>query len=231
MATVNLRKIYSRVLESLSDCFEENGVDPKFVVPYTEGHNMSDHIRDVGAVVSEHGGTGENFLLSYHVADGKGYGSADGETVGFSVSKLSQTEIKPNDPAAKKVLADARVMLNQIQSLLGDDDDAVVKAKSTLRLAEAADAAGMNCLHLGALLVNVLYPPVQVAAKKHAQVKNIHAGRHVHTPGLTAAMPDLPSGEESDESEESEGTATEHCGATVKVRHEENSHVLRIWWS
>jgi hypothetical protein len=180
---------------------------------------MSDHIKAVGKVADEHGGLAGSFVTSAHHAGGRGYGSTDGSTQGHSVDKLRQTHIPKDDEMAIRVIADARTLLNQVSELLGPDEPTVVTARSQLNLAARSNGQNMTLYDFAVLIIQLLHPPVQAVAQKHALVKAHHSGNSKHLVQLTGPRHGMPP-EESDEGDDEqtpESGAAPQAGAPANA--------------
>jgi hypothetical protein len=199
---INLRSSYNRVNEDLSKLFDERGVPRNWTVPFTAGHSASDHIKAVGATADDHGGLARSFVTSAHHAGGRGYRSADGSTQGHSVDKLRQVHIPKDDEKAILVISDARMLLNQIAELLGKDDPYVTAARSQLNLAARTNGQGMTLYDFAVLIIQLLHPPVQAIAQRHALVKAHHTGNSKHITQRTGPRHGMPPEEESEEGED-----------------------------
>jgi hypothetical protein len=206
---LNLRASYNKVNEDLSKLFDERGVPRNWTVPFTEGHDASAHIKAVGATADDHSGLAASFVTSAHHPGGRGYRSADGSTQGHSVDKLRQVHIPKDDEMAIRVIADARTLLNQIAELLGKDEPAVVTARSQLNLAARSNGQGMTLYDFAVLIIQLLHPPVQAVAQRHALVKAHHTGNSKHLTQRTAPRHGMPPEEESEEGDEEEPPESE----------------------
>jgi hypothetical protein len=217
---INLRASYNRVNEDLSKLFDERGIPRTFSVPFTAGQ-MSDHIKAVGKVADEHGGLAGSFVTSAHHAGGRGYGSTDGSTQGHSVDKLRATHIPKDDEMAIRVIADARTLLNQIAELLGKDEPSVVTARSQLNLAASSNGQGMTLYDFAVLIIQLLHPPVQAVAQRHALVKAHHTGNSKHLTQRTGPRHGMPP---EDDSEEGEDEQTPESEATPQTAEPANAN-------
>jgi hypothetical protein len=206
---INLRSSYNRVNEDLSKLFDERGVPRNWTVPFTAGHSASDHIKAVGATADDHGGLARSFVTSAHHAGGRGYRSADGSTQGHSVDKLRQVHIPKDDEKAILVISDARTLLNQIAELLGKDDPSVTAARSQLNLAARTNGQGMTLYDFAVLIIQLLHPPVQAIAQRHALVKAHHTGNSKHITQRTGPRHGMPPEQESEEGDEEEQPESE----------------------
>ena len=178
--TVNLKKSYSALNESIVKLYDESGVRRSFTVPYIEGQPMADHITAVGTAASQNGGLTTNLVMSHHHSGGKGWGSGDGETVGHPAEKLRQTMIPKNDERAKAAIDAAQKHINNLKFLLGDDEPTVQTAQGQLNLVKPTSGAGMSLYDLGVLLINIMHSPTQKVGQKHSEAKHggaIHARR------------------------------------------------------
>src|SRR5258708_23569861 len=155
--TVNIKRDYSALNERLAKLFDESGVRRSFTVPYIEGQLPAEHMDAVGAAASQNGGFTENILTSGHHADGKGYGSGDGKTVGNPAEKLRQTIIAKDDENAKSVVEAAQKCIADFKFLLGDDDPDVQTAQGQLNLVKKTDGAGMSLFDFGVLMIQMMY--------------------------------------------------------------------------
>lgn len=167
--TVNIKKSYSALNESLTKLFDEAGVRRTFTVPYIEGQSAADHINSVGQVAAQSGGVTGNMITSAHHSAGKGYGSGDGHTVGHPTEKLRTTVIQKDDEHAKAAIAAAQKNINNLKFLLGGDEPSVQTAQSQLDLVKKTDGAGMNLFDFGGMLIQVMFRPMQAMARAHSQ--------------------------------------------------------------
>jgi hypothetical protein len=211
---INLRASYNRVNEDLSKLFDERGIKRTFSVPFTAGQ-MSDHIKAVGKVADDHGGLAASFVTSAHHAGGRGYGSTDGSTQGHSVDKLRATHIPKDDEMAIRVIADARTLLNQIAELLGKDEPTVVTARSQLNLAASSNGQGMTLYDFAVLIIQLLHPPVQAVARRHALVKAHHTGNSNHLTQRTGPRHGMPPEDDSEEGEDEQTPESEATPPTA----------------
>ncbi len=171
MAKVNLTKTYSALNEKLVTLFDESGVKRSFTVPYVDGQDMADHIHAVGDAAGEAGGLAKNLVTTAHHSDGKGFGSGDGHTVGHPAEKLRSTIIPEDDEKAKAVITAAQKMLDEIQRSVAPNDPAVKTSNGQLDLVKKTDGAGMNLLDFGVMMIQLMYKPMQSAARTHASEK------------------------------------------------------------
>jgi hypothetical protein len=190
---ISIQNSYSALNEKLAKQFDEAGVRRTFTVPYVEGQSMSDHIDAVTQAADQNGGLTGNMITSAHRAGGKGWHSAEGETVGHPADKLRQTIISKDNEHAKASIEAAQKHLNNLGSLIGKDDPDVVTANSQLDLVKKADGAGMNLFDFGGMLTQIMYKPMQAMARAHSGTKD--GG---HAPQLRAPEADeAPEGQES----------------------------------
>ena len=164
---VNLQKSYSALNEKLAKTFDESGVSRSFTVPYIDGQQMDEHVAAVGQAAAQSGGLTNNLLTTMHHSDGKGWGSGDGHTIGHPSDALRTTLIPDDDKNAIETIQAAQKHLDNIGSLIGDDDPAVKMAKSQLNLVKKTDGAGMNLLDFGVMLTQIMYGPNQAIARAH----------------------------------------------------------------
>lgn len=184
---VNLQKDYSQLNEAIIKLNDEAGVGRSGTIPYVEGQSMSDHIAGVGQVASQVGGLTKNVISSAHHSGGKGFGSGEGHTVLHPADKLRQTTIPKNDPNAKAVIAAALKYLNDVETVMGDKEPAVVTAKSQVNLVKPTSAAGMSLFDLGTLIIQSIYPAAQAVAKAHSGTKKGGHAAHLRAPEQQAA--------------------------------------------
>ena len=190
---ISIQNSYSALNEKLAKQFDESGVRRTFTVPYVDGQSMSDHIDAVTQAAAQSGGLTGNMITSAHRAGGKGWHSAEGETVGHPSDKLRQTIITKDNEHAKASIAAAQKHLTNIGSLIGKDDPSVVTANSQLDLVKKSDGAGMNLFDFGGMLTQIMFKPTQAMARAHSGTKE--GG---HAPQLRA-----PEAEEAPEGQES----------------------------
>jgi len=168
---VNLQKSFSSLNEHLAKQFDGAGVHRSFTVPFVEGQPTADHVASVGQAAATAGGITGNLITSAHRAGGKGYGSGDGETAGHPVQKLKETVIPKDDENAKASILATQKHLNNIKSLLGDNDPTVQTAQSQLDLVKKTDGAGMNLFDFGVMLQQLVFAPLQAVARAHNDTK------------------------------------------------------------
>jgi hypothetical protein len=210
--TVNIKKSYSALNESLAKLFDESGVRRTFTVPYILGQEMKDHINAVGTAAKQAGGLATNFITSAHHSTGKGYGSGDGHTLGHPSEKLRQTIIPKDDERAKAVIAAAQKCISNFKFLLGDDDSTVKTAQGQLDLVKPTSGAGMTLFDFGVLVINILHAPTQAVARAHNGTKE--GG---HQPTLRAPAPQESQSQPQPQGEEQGGGAepTDQTAAPV----------------
>jgi hypothetical protein len=187
-ATVNLQKNYSSLNEKLAKLFDESGVRRSFTVPYIEGQAMADHITAVGTAASQNGGLTGNMLTSGHHADGKGYGSGDGKTVGHPAEKLRQTIIPKDDKNAEAVIAAAQKCVTDFKFLLGENDPDAQTAQGHLNLVKKTNGAGMNLFDFGVLMIQMMLKPSQAIARAHSGTKQGGHAAHLRGPEAQQAQ-------------------------------------------
>jgi hypothetical protein len=180
-APVKIHRAFSKMNSAIRELFDGGAVRRSFSVPYVDGGAMHDHIAAVGAAASQTGGFTNNLLFTYHHPTGKGWGSGDGETIGYPATKLKDTLIPKDDVNAIKAIAATKSLVNQIASLIGDDDKSIQVSKSQLSLVSKHGAEGMTLLDLGVALQNIVVAPLKALARAHSEHK--HGGIH---PKLTA---------------------------------------------
>ena len=180
--TVNLKRNYSVLNERLAKLFDESGVRRSFTVPYIEGQAMDEHINAVGAAASQNGGLTGNLVTSGHHADGKGYGSGDGKTVGHPGEKLRQTIIPKDDENAEAVIEAAQKCVTDFKFLLGDDDPDAQTAQGQLNLVKKTDGAGMNLFDFGVLMIQMMSKSTQAIARAHSGTKKGGHAAHLRGP-------------------------------------------------
>lgn len=173
--SVNLQKSYSALNEHLAKQFDEAGVRRSFTVPYVDGQDTAVHIQSVGQAASQSGGMANNLITSSHHSSGKGYGSGDGHTVGHPTHGLRNTVIPKDDEHAKDTIASAQKYLNDVASLVGDDNPSVKTANSQLALVKKTEGAGMNLFDFGVMMLQIMHAPTQEIARAHSGAK---AGGH-----------------------------------------------------
>lgn len=183
-SSVNLKKSFARVQESLAALADNLGIVRNFSVPFISGQSAADHVKSVGLVAATSGGLTGNLLTSGHRSGGRGYGSGDGETAGHPVPKLKETKIPKDWEDAKVAISAAQRYISQVGSLLGDKNQAVVTAQSQLDLVKKTSAAGMTVFDFIVLVQQCLYAPTQAIARSHSGIKD--GG---HAPQLRAPAP------------------------------------------
>jgi hypothetical protein len=207
---VNLHASYSRLNESLADQFDKAGVKRSFSVPYIDGQKTEDHIKAVGQAGIQSGGLSNNLMSTYHHASGKGWGHGEGETVGHPGDKLTETIIPKNDEHASKTIKAAQTHLNNIKSLLGDKESTVKEAQGQLDLVKKNNGAGMNLLHFGVFLQQIMNAPMQAVARAHSGTKDGGHAAHLRAPGgaqPAAAEPAAPGDQPAPEQESANAPA------------------------
>jgi hypothetical protein len=198
---VNLQKSYSALNESLAKTFDESGVDRSFTVPYIDGQGMDEHVAAVGNAAAQSGGLTNNLLTTMHHSEGKGWGSGDGHTVGHPSDALRSTILPDDDENAKATIKAAQKHLNNIASLLGDDDPAIKLANGQLDLVKKTDGAGMNLLDFGVMMTQIMYGPNQAIARAHQGTKPGGHSPSLSAPGDSSqSQPDQPQGQPADQS-------------------------------
>ena len=180
---INLQKSFSKVNESLVKLFDQSGVRRSFTVPYLDGQSMADHVNAVGQAAGQAGGLGSSLVLTAHHSEGKGYGSADGHTVGHGADALRGTIIPKDDENAKAAIEAAQAHVNNIGKLIGDSDPVIRTANSQLGLVKKSDAAGMNLFDFGVLITQALAQPNQAIARAHSGTKNGGHSVKLRAPG------------------------------------------------
>jgi len=196
--TVNLQKSYSALNEKLVELFDSLGVRRSFTVPYIEGQDTDEHIRGVAQAASQTGGLTQNLVTTAHHSTGKGWGTGEGHTVGHPGDALRSTVIPKDYPQAKAAIKAAQKHLDNVSTFLGEDDPAVKTAQGQLDLVKSTDAAGMNLLDFGVMMIQVMHAPNQAIARAHNGTKP-DAHHPVPTPprGGAAApqeQPEAPAG-------------------------------------
>lgn len=186
---VNIQKSYSALNASLTRLFDESGVKRSFSVPYVDGQEMADHVSAVGQVAGNVGGLTNNLLTTSHHEGGKGWGSGDGHTVGHPAEDLRNTIIPKDDEHAKDAIAAAEKNLNNIESLLGEDDPTIKVAKGQLAMVKKTEGAGMNLLDFGIMLVQTQFAPMQSLARAHSGTKEGGHAPQLRAPGGSSAPP------------------------------------------
>lgn len=164
--SVDIRKSYSKLNEKLAGAFDSLGVRRSATIPYTDGHDMADHVNAVQAVAMEHGGFANNVANSYHHAGKKGWDSADGETTLHPVEKLRMTTIPKDSKVAKEAIEAAQEHVNNLKKLLGDADPDVQATQNQLNLVKRSDGTGMNLFDFGVMLQQIMTKPTQKVAKQ-----------------------------------------------------------------
>lgn len=164
--SVDIRKSYSKLNEKLAGAFDSLGVRRSATIPYTDGHDMADHVNAVQAVAMEHGGFANNVANSYHHAGKRGWDSADGETTLHPVEKLRMTTIPKDSKVAKEAIEAAQEHVNNLKKLLGDDDPDVQATQNQLNLVKRSDGTGMNLFDFGVMLQQIMTKPTQKVAKQ-----------------------------------------------------------------
>lgn len=212
----NLKSSFAKVNEALAGAFDDLGIRRAFTVPYTEGHSASDHIKAVGAVLSQHGGATTNLLSSHHHEGKKGWGSGEGETVAHPVNKLQSTVIPKDSEAAKKVIQAVQTHLNGFKELLGADDPDVQAAQNQLNLVKRTEAAGMTAFDLGVMVQNFMFKLTQKTVRTHSlanantPASEMESGLG-HTEPSEEGLEEAQGGQETaqgDASDASQGSAT-----------------------
>jgi len=174
--TVDLKKLYSKLNESLIKLNDESGVHRTLTVPYVDGQAMSDHINAVSQAVAQSGGMTNNILSTSHHSTGKGWGSGDGHTVAHPVQKLRETNIPKGDENAKAVIDAASAYLNAAGKLLGADDQTVKQSKGQLEFVKKTDGQGMTLLDFNIFMTGITAAPTQAVARAHSGSKD--GGHH-----------------------------------------------------
>lgn len=199
---VNLKKSYAALNEKLAKLFDESGVSRSFTVPYLEGQEMSDHVDAVGQAAQQSGGLTNNLITTAHHADGKGWGTPDGSTVGHPMEKLRDTIIPNDDEKAKAAIETAQTHINNMGKLLGDDDPSIQTANSQLNLVKKNSGEGMTLLDFGVLLIQIMFAPLQAIARAHSGTKDGGHAPHLRAPGPQPAEESQPEGQGEAQPEE-----------------------------
>jgi hypothetical protein len=212
--SVNIQKSYSALNEKIFKFFDQRGVRRAFTVPYIDGQDMNEHVQAVGQAAQQTGGLTSNLLVTAHHSDGKGWGSGDGHTVGYSSELLRHSIIPKNDEDAKAVISAAQKHLDGIEELLGKDDPTVKTANSQLDLVKKQDGAGMNLLDFGVLMTQIMYRPNQAVAREHSGAKQGGHSPALRSPGAAAPSEESDESEQAPDGQEPEETATaDNAGA------------------
>ena len=188
--SVNLRKSYSKLNEKLAAAFDGLGVRRMATVPYVSGGDDAEHINAVQQVIQQSGGTLANYMpTSFHKGEGKGHGSADGETALHPTDKLRSTIVPKDSKVAKEAIEAAQEHINNFKELLGKDDPTVLTAQNQLNLVRRSDAAGMNLFDLGVMLQTLPFKMTQKVAKLHGAA-NANAPSDGSESGTGAEQPE-----------------------------------------
>lgn len=182
-APVQLHREFSRLNEALTKLADEAGVKRSATIPYIHGQETHEHIQAVGQALQSVGGLTKNILTTQHHADGRGYGSGDGHTVAFPADKLKETILPKDDENAIAAIRAARILVNKVASLLGNDEPAVKVAKSQIQLVGKNNGSGMTVLDLMVALINIVNPPIAAVARSHSGTKEGGHGPHLRAPG------------------------------------------------
>jgi|SRR5690242_17124801 len=169
--SVNLKKSFANLNEKMSKSFDDSGVRRNFTVPYVKGHDMGQHVQDVGKVAMQSGGIPNNFLTSYHHGTGKGWGSEDGETVGHPAHQLQNSVISKGNKSVEDAIEAAQTHLSNLAHVLGKDDPNIMASQHQLDLVKKTQGVGMTLFNLGTLLLQIMFRPTQAAARAHARQK------------------------------------------------------------
>lgn len=205
----NLKKSYATLNTKVAKAFDENGVPRSFTVPYSENQSMSGHVQDVSKVAEQFGGMATQIITSGHKEDGKGWGSAEGETVGHNATLLRHTTIPPNNEPVKEAIDAAQKHLDGCKKLLGKDNPTVAQSQYKLDLLKHGDAAGMNLFDFGVMILQIMQGPTQAVAKAHNRTKPGGASVKLRAPAQGNAPEGGAGGpEESAESESQPEAAT-----------------------
>jgi hypothetical protein len=179
--SVKLHRAFSALNSALTKLADESGVERSATIPYIHEQPMSDHIAAVGQALSTCCGITANILTTSHRADGRGFGSGDGESVAHPADALRSTIIPKGDKNAVAAISACKKLIGQIASLVGDDDPAVKVAKSQLDLVGKHDGENMTVLDMMIALQNIVHVPLQSVARAHSGTKE--SG---HSPRLRA---------------------------------------------
>jgi hypothetical protein len=186
-------KSNSKLNAALAHQFDKSGVKRSFTVPYVDGQSMDEHVSAVGQAAGEAGGLTKNLITTAHHSGGKGYGSAEGHSIGHPSDKLRTTIIPKDDEHAKATIAAASEHLNNLAKLLGDEDPTILTAKGQLKLVQKTDGVGMNLLDFGVMMTQIMFKPTQKAAQMHDATKD--GGIHPQMRGSQAQPPQEAQGE------------------------------------
>jgi hypothetical protein len=201
---VNLHKAFSKVNEALTAVNDGLGVHRSFSVPYVDGQATNEHINAVGAAGAEAGGLMANLLTTAHRSGGRGYGSGDGETVGYNAAKLRETLVPENSELAIKAIGATKHFLSLAASLLGDKNPKILSARSVLHLIDETNGEGMNLLDFNIALQSLVTPVLKAVAKAHSGKKS--GG---HSARLRPPRDGMPQPEQSDDSTTQNDVATQ----------------------
>ena len=168
---ISIQDSYSNLNEKLAKQFDGSGVRRSFTLPYVDKQSMADHVNAVAQAAAQSGGLTGNMITSAHHSGGKGWGSAEGETVGHPTEKLRMTIIPKDDKLAKASLAAAQKHIDNIKALIGDKNPAVATAQSQLNLVKRTNGAGMNLFDFGGMLTQIMLKPMQALARAHDATK------------------------------------------------------------
>jgi hypothetical protein len=168
-STVNLGKLYSKLNSAIAEMFDGLGVKRNLTIPHQGGQNLSDHVADVAKAAAQVGGLSKNFVTVKHtVHDPDG-----GSTVLHPSDKLRETVVPANNELARTAIAACQTIVNKIEGLVPDAQEPVVQtARAQFALVAKLGGKGMSAWDLGAALISIPHPLLQLVARLHSKVKH-----------------------------------------------------------
>src|ERR1700680_1093034 len=168
---VTLQRAYSKLNSAVTALFDGLGVRRSATVAHVAGESMSDHIDAVSKVLPTIGGVTANLSTATHTK----HDPNGGATVLHPADKLRSTIVPKDNDLAKAAINACRSFVNKVESLV-DETPEVKMAKSQLALISKQDGAGMSSFDLGAALLSVPGPLIQLVARLHSTRK--HGAHH-----------------------------------------------------
>ena len=163
---VNLQQAYSKLNAAVRSLFDGLGIPRSATIPHQNGQSMSDHIAEIGQVMSSHGQITGNILTATHSIHDKDGGS----TVAHPNQKLIETKI-PKDSAEAKAAIDAcRSLISKCEKLIGETPE-IQRAKAQISLVGRNNLEGMSAFDAGVALLNIPGPVIQALARLHSEHK------------------------------------------------------------
>jgi len=175
--SVNLQRAYSKLHTAITALFDGMGIRRSATISHIAGEKMSDHIDAVSKVLPTIGGVTSNLLTASHTK----HSATGGETVAHSADKLRQAIVPKDSAEAKAAIQACRNFVSKCESLIGETPEITV-AKSQLSMIGRHEGQGMTAYDLGAALLSVPTPLVQLIARLHSGNKQDGHAPHLRAP-------------------------------------------------